>query len=128
MSDQSDELFVISVSQLSPGLIVVALTGEMDIANAPQLASRVVGFGGTGRDRVVIDLSELTFIDSTGINALVSAVRSVEAVGGSVIVAAPTPHVRQVFDIVRLSDVVALEQSLDVAIARSRHDLNGTGP
>lgn len=126
MSDQSAELFVISVSQPTDGLLVVALAGEMDIANAPQLTARLAELGTAGQDRVVIDLSKLTFIDSSGINALVSAAKPIEAAGGRVIVAAPSPHIQQVFDIVHLSEVVPIEQSLEAALARAAHDSDRT--
>jgi anti-anti-sigma factor len=116
VSDQSSELFVIEVTQPSEGLYLVALAGEMDIANAPQLTSRIARLGGAGSYRAVFDLSELTFLDSTGINALVSAARSIEAGGGEVVLAAPTPNVQQVFKIVSLSEVVTIEQSLKAAL------------
>jgi anti-anti-sigma factor len=116
VSDQSSELFVIDVSHPSPGLYVVALVGEMDIANTAAFASRIAGLGATGAYRVVIDLSALTFLDSSGINALVSAAKALEADGGEVTLAAPTAHIRQVFEIVNLAEVVAIEPSLDVAL------------
>ena len=119
MSEPSSELFVIDVTQPSPGLYVIALIGEMDIANAPEFAARIAGLGATGSDRVVIDLSALTFLDSSGINALVSAAKAIEAGGGEVTLAAPTSHIRQVFEIVHLSDVVSIEPSLEAALRQA---------
>ncbi len=107
---------MIDVSQPSPGLYVVALVGEMDIANSSEFTSRIAALGATGADRVVVDLSALSFLDSSGINALVSAAKALEADGGEVTLAAPSAHIRQVFDIVNLSEVVAIEPNLDVAL------------
>jgi anti-anti-sigma factor len=125
VSDQSSELFVIDVSQPSEGLYVVALSGEMDIATSPEFTSRMTRLDAVDSSRVVVDLSGLTFLDSSGINALVSAAKTVEAGGGKVTLAAPTSHIRQVFDIVQLSDVVAIELSLEAALGNA--EANGTG-
>lgn len=116
VSDQSPELFVIDVTQPSEGIYLVSLTGEMDIANAPEFTSRMGQLGVLGSRRVVVDLSGLTFLDSSGINALVSAAKAIEASGGEVALAAPTAHVSQVFEIVNLSEVVTIEQSVEAAL------------
>jgi anti-sigma B factor antagonist len=68
--------------------------------------------------KVVVDLSELTFIDSSGISVLVTAARAASAERGTLVVAAPSPHVRRVFDIVKLSELMAIEDGLDGALKR----------
>lgn len=54
-----------------PGVTVVTVTGELDIASAPQLESALSVL--TGRPLVVVDLSTLEFVDSTGLSVLVRA-------------------------------------------------------
>jgi anti-sigma B factor antagonist len=112
MSDYFRELFVIEVSEVSEGVYVVALAGEMDIATSPELVSRLEQVRGKGAYRVMVDLSRLSFIDSSGIKALVSSAKTVEANGGRLVVVAPPPHLEKVFDIVRLSSVVPVAASL----------------
>ena len=67
---------------------------------------------------VAVDLSELTFIDSSGISTIATAVHEARARGGSMVVAAPDGDVRRVFDIVRFGDFVPLEDSLSAALLR----------
>jgi anti-anti-sigma factor len=119
VSDQSSELLVIEVTRPSPGLHVIALTGEMDLANSAEFTARITGIVDTDGCRVVIDLSALTFLDSSGINALVLAAKDIEAGGGEVTLAVPTSHIRQVFDIVNLADVIAIEHSREAALGRA---------
>ena len=119
VNDPSLELFAIDVSQPSNGLYVVSLTGELDIASAPELPRRLDTLHAAGRYHVVVDLSKLTFIDSSGINALVVAAKAIQGNGGEMTLVAPTPHTQRVFEIVHLSEVVSIEQSVDAAILRA---------
>ena len=54
---------------------VVSPRGEIDAMTAPQLGSRLFGLADEGKRGVVVDLSEVTFMDSTGIGVLLNALR-----------------------------------------------------
>jgi anti-sigma B factor antagonist len=58
-----------------PGGISVRVTGEMDIATAPQLVAIMGSLSRRGMHHVWLDLTGLTFIDATGLAALVQARR-----------------------------------------------------
>ena len=91
--------FSISVRNL-PGVHMVQLHGELDIASADGLADALVEVAGA---TVVVDLSDLTFMDSTGIGALVVARNRVLSKGlGQLIVTRPTGIVRKAMEIVGL--------------------------
>ncbi len=84
-----------------PGIHVMALHGELDIATADGLADALVEVAGS---TVVVDLSGLTFMDSTGIGALVVARNRVLANGqGQLVLTRPTAIVRKALEIVGLS-------------------------
>ncbi|MDX6569418.1 MAG: hypothetical protein QOH15_1996, partial [Gaiellales bacterium] len=100
------------------GVRVVALRGELDYDGAPGLGRLLEEFRAEGERDVLVDLSELTFIDSSGISVLVGAARAATAEQGTLVVAAPTPHVQRVFDIVSLSELVAVEPGLEGALQR----------
>src|SRR5579863_432825 len=116
MSESARQPLVIEVTELSGGTFVAALSGEMDIATSPELASRLATVRGPVPYHVLVDLSELTFIDSTGIKALLSSAKDLEGRGGGLIVFAPMPNVQRVFDIVQLPDVLTIVSSLDAAV------------
>ena len=120
MNDSPRPPLVIDVTELSRGTFVAAVLGEMDIATSPELLSRLSTVRGPAPFHVLVDLSELTFTDSTGIKALVSSAKDLETRGGSLIVCAPMPNVQRVFDIVQLSEVVTIVPSLDAGILEAQ--------
>jgi anti-anti-sigma factor len=111
-------IFSLSVSAAGNGRSVVAASGELDIATAPELLGAVSVLAQPGAGAIAIDLSALTFIDSSGINALRAAVRTANARGVGAIVAAPSQRVQRVLELVRLGDVIPLEHSLSAAFER----------
>lgn len=64
----------------------LAVRGEIDIKTAPDLESAL---SETVGDPVIVDLSEVTFIDSTGLRVLVMERTRIESGGGSVVLCAP---------------------------------------
>jgi anti-sigma B factor antagonist len=60
---------------LDAGTHVVSLRGEIDAHSAPRLGSRLFGLAEDGMRHVIVDLSDVTFIDSTGIGVLLNALR-----------------------------------------------------
>lgn len=91
-------------SRLCPGYVVVALRGELDISDATRFASALSAAVASG-PRIIVDLAELTFMDCTGLHALVSARDKARQVDGDLLLAAPQqPLVR----LLSLTDVIGL--------------------
>ena len=67
----------------------VVVSGELDLATAPQLASAVEVLASAGAQRVVVDLAAVSFIDSTGVSGLLLEQAKLEA-NGAVFVLGPT--------------------------------------
>jgi stage II sporulation protein AA (anti-sigma F factor antagonist) len=107
----------ISVSRHGERTFVVTLSGELDLGTSPELGRTLDGLSGNGPRRVVVDLSRLEFVDSSGINVLVAAARSLAGSGGHLTLAGPTGHVRRVLDIAHVPDVVEVAGSVDEALA-----------
>jgi anti-sigma B factor antagonist len=88
-------------SRSLPGLHIVALHGELDLATANGLVEALVEIAGS---TLVVDLADLSFMDSSGIGALVGARKRIRAKGlGELVVTRPTPIVREVLEIVGLA-------------------------
>jgi anti-sigma B factor antagonist len=85
---------------------VLAITGEVDMASAPGLRDQLQRLGARN---VVIDLSGVTFIDSTGLGVLVTALKRAREAGGQLTLRSPTRATRRVLDITGLSQLVPVE-------------------
>jgi stage II sporulation protein AA (anti-sigma F factor antagonist) len=94
----------ILVSRTQPWTIVVSLVGEHDVTNAGSLEYLAVDHLHRC-DRLVIDLSQAVFIDSSVINALVRVARQARPRGVTFqVVAVPETHVHRVLDLMGLLD------------------------
>jgi anti-anti-sigma factor len=105
--------FEVSVERLN-ATAVVHVAGELDLATTPRL-SAVLRALEQPCDRVVLDLSELAFIDSTGLSLTVSEYRRASREGFDLVVAGAEGHV---LDVMRLTGLaVTLPLAPDVPSA-----------
>jgi anti-sigma B factor antagonist len=101
-------------------VVVLVAGGEIDYAASPQLSERLNERIDSGITRVVLDLSTVTFIDSTAIGALVAAAtRLREPGGGTLAVVCPEENRRivRIFEIAGVDSVIAMHSSREDAIA-----------
>jgi anti-sigma B factor antagonist len=94
---------------------LVKMSGELDAVASPRLREEIDRLRAKDRPRLVLDLEEVTFIDSSGLSALVRLLKQVRDQGGRLGLAALQPPVRRVFDLTRLS--LAFDLHDDVAAA-----------
>jgi anti-sigma B factor antagonist len=98
----------ISVDQPDDGWAIVTLTGEMDVANAGEVSACLNGLIEAGAD-VVIDLSGLQFIDSTGLGVLVSAGGRAREGGQRIRLRGPGKNVASTLSVTGLDRVFTIE-------------------
>jgi anti-sigma B factor antagonist len=92
--------------EVSGETATLAISGEVDLASAPGLREE---FQRVDAPNVVVDLSGVTFIDSTGLGVLVAALKRTREAGGRLTLRSPTRSTRKVLDITGLSQLVAIE-------------------
>jgi len=98
-------------------VVVVAVDGELDMATAPQLQDQITDLLDRGVTRLVFDLTELSFCDSTGLSVFVRAKNSGEEAGGIVRLAAPQRGVRRILEVSGLVEVLHTYPTVDEAVA-----------
>lgn len=95
---------------------VISVSGEIDLYAAPELKERVARAIEEGRHRLVVDLSEATFIDSTGVGVLVGAQKRLEELSGSLDLVCTNKNIIRVLEIVGLEEAFGTHESLEDAI------------
>ncbi|MER7398179.1 STAS domain-containing protein [Streptomyces sp. NPDC000151] len=96
---------------------VVAAAGELDHHTAELLRESLDSCADDGYVRLIVDCSQLEFMDSTGLNVLLGARLKVEAEGGGVHLAAMQPVVARVFEITGADAVFTVHDTVDAALA-----------
>jgi anti-sigma B factor antagonist len=100
------------------GCAIVRADGEID-AHTAHAFHETVAEAGALASHVIIDLSHVTFVDSTGLGALIAARTSARQRGGSLALVSPPPMVRRLLGATRLHDIFAIYDSMPDAINAS---------
>lgn len=111
-----NEPFSVYSERLVGTLGLVVLTGEVDIYTAPRFKECMVGLLDAGVDRLVIDLSGVTFIDSTALGVLIGGVRRVHGGSGGMTLVVTSSPVERVLSITGLDRVFALHATREAAV------------
>ncbi|MCZ7457204.1 STAS domain-containing protein [Streptomyces sp. WMMC940] len=99
-----------------PGTALVTIRGELDVDTATLLHHHLANQALHGRRHLVLDLSAVGFMDSSGLNVLIRATRETRATGGDLHLAAPTPPVAKLFDLTGLSLTTAVHEDVEAAL------------
>ncbi len=99
------------------GRVVVAAIGEVDVFTAPQLDAELSRLTGDGRTDLVVDLSRVDFLDSTGLSVLVKTLKRVREADGRLDVVVTADRVAKVFRLTGLDQLIPLHPSVAEALA-----------
>jgi anti-sigma B factor antagonist len=104
---------------------VMRLGGEIDVYTAPLVREKLDEQIHGGRARLVVDLTNVTFLDSTGLGVLVGRLKLARSRGGSLRLVGNDDRVLKVFSITGLDKVFEIHPDLDAALAAS--ETSGAG-
>jgi len=96
------------VTDVDDGLATVAVRGEVDVYTAPRLREQLYGVVADNVPRVVLDLSAMTFIDSTGLGVIVGTLKRLREAGGDLVIRSPTRSTRKVLEITGLTRILEI--------------------
>jgi anti-sigma B factor antagonist len=96
---------------------VIAVDGEIHVNTAPEFSGVLSASLAAGRTRLVLDLTGVMFIDSTGLSVLLNALRRITRAGGAMAVVCSNPTVLRLFEITKLDSTFDLHTDLEPAIA-----------
>ena len=118
MNERPPGSFALAEEALGPGSVALVASGELDAATASQLRDGLNAAVDAGVKRLVIDLSDVSFIDSVSVATIVSARRRL-ADAGRLAVVVKDPYVLLIFQAGGLEDVLHVVQAREDADAHA---------
>jgi anti-sigma B factor antagonist len=108
--------------------LVIGVRGEVDVHSAPQLRDRLLSAIDGGHESIIVDLSKLDFIDSTGLGALVAG-RNHAADATTLRIVCSSERLLKLFRITGLHEVFAIYPSVvEATAAGSQGPLPSSAP
>ena len=107
MADGGRNLRIEVADTTSPTTVV--LTGEIDLSTARRVREALIAISNSGETNVVVDMTNVTFLDSTGLSALVGPLKRFRSMNGEIVLRSPTKGVRKVLEISGLTRVFTID-------------------
>jgi anti-sigma B factor antagonist len=120
--------FNVNTAELDDNTFVVAASGEADMYTAPTLEHALDGVVGLGGTSVVLDLAEVSFIDSTVLGVLLRFHERFDGLGGQLVIVSADRRVLRTFEITGLDRIFTIERRLSEGIEAIVPGPNGGHP
>ena len=104
------------------GRRVVRVSGEIDVDTGPQLRDHLLGLVAAGEYDIVVDLSGVSFLDSSGLGVLVMVHKRIRTAGGALRLAGCQPEVVSIFHLTALDRVIEMFPTVQDALKDSLTD------
>jgi anti-sigma B factor antagonist len=108
--------FSLTEDQAEAGAHVIAVAGEVDIFTAPELKRAIAAAIDDGARRLVVDLSETRFLDSTALGVLIGAVKRLRPLDGRLVIVNTEPSTAKTFEITGLDQIFTIVGARDEAL------------
>lgn len=108
----------INIRKEKENLSILSIKGRITAATAMQLKTEIKSLLETGTVNLVLDLQEVEFIDSSGLSAIVSGLKQVREIGGSLKLAGMKTEVQSIFKLTMLDKVFEIYPSAEAALSR----------
>jgi anti-sigma B factor antagonist len=95
------------------GFGVIELIGEIDVSSSTALRSALDDLHRNGQNRIALDLSQVSYCDSTGIGVLASHAKRAVGEGGALRLIGLRPDVAEIFDIAGIGAVIPIARLAD---------------
>jgi anti-anti-sigma factor len=103
--------------RIEDGIAIAELAGELDLARAPALREQLLGLLRTGKSRLILDLSQVSFCDASGLAVLVGTGHRARRQGGFQRLAAVSPQVARVLNLTGLHRHLPVFPTIQAAAA-----------
>ncbi len=103
----------IQIGERKPGVFIVALDGDLDMSSSPQVRNALLPLFRKKATHIIVDLSGVPYIDSSGIATFVEGLQLSRKGGMRFSLAGAAPTVESIFELAYLKDVFEMTPDLD---------------
>lgn len=107
---------VIKSQESLPDGVCVALDGDVDLSRSPTVRQTLINLAHSGNTRIVVDLTDVPYMDSSGVATLVEALQAQRKAGGQMVLFGLQPRVQSIFEIARLNMVFTIVDDREAAL------------
>jgi anti-sigma B factor antagonist len=117
MTGQMPPEFALTEDSIDAERHVVAVRGEIDLFTAPELKQKLTDAIEGGKTRIVVDLTQTTFLDSTALGVLIGAVKRLRTRDGALVIVNVDQNIAKTFEITGLDQIFTIVGERDAAVA-----------
>jgi anti-sigma B factor antagonist len=104
---------------------IVRARGELDLYSAPELKRRLADAIDGGKTRIVVDLTDAEFMDSTALGVLIGALKRLRVRGGALALASEKATILRILDVTGMDQALDLHPTASAALAALGSDGQG---
>jgi len=108
--------FQISKEKLTDGIILLTVKGFLDAHTYEELEKVLDELFDANSYKIVVDLSGLDYISSAGAGVFIGAIGTIQENDGNIVLLKPSPNVREVFDLLGLSQIFTFADTKESAL------------
>jgi anti-sigma B factor antagonist len=109
---------MMSITYQQDGIFtIVSMAGRFDAIGTREFKKTISQLLETGKNRIVLDMSHVNFVDSSGMGALIGTLRGITKEGGDMRIFGLTPEVHTIFELTRLHRIFDIYETIDAAMA-----------
>lgn len=109
--------FTLEKEALPSGIHVITVAGEIDLFTAPDVRTAASDALDAGAQRIVVDLTGVRFLDSTGLGVLIGILKRLRPAGGQLAIVNTNPSTAATFSITGLDDVLRIVPTREAALS-----------
>jgi anti-sigma B factor antagonist len=114
-----DVEFRLRAARLAEQAFLVSAVGELDLAAVPELSQTLATLDGREARRLIVDLTDVTFLDSTALGTLLATARARQASGDELVLVCDDPRTLRALEITGLRTVFELHRTLRDALGEA---------
>jgi anti-sigma B factor antagonist len=108
--------FGVSARPDSDGVAVVDVRGEVDVYTAPRLREELHHCLDGGKNKIVVNLADVAYMDSSGLGVLIGALKRAREEKGDLVVAAPNARISRILEVTGLSKIFNVRDGVEESV------------